>query len=77
MLGLALGAGLLDRTIITDVVVGWGSVSSSALAVTPAITGWGEGVQFGKSGGFRVSETENLILERSLIALDLLASLAQ
>lgn len=39
-------------------------MSSSALAMIPDILGWKESLQFGKSGAFRVSEMENLILER-------------
>lgn len=39
-------------------------MSSSTLAMIPALLGWEEGRQFGKLGGLRISEMENLILER-------------
>lgn len=50
-------------------------MSSPALAAIPPILSC-EGLQFGRARGFQVSEMENLMLERQLIALKLLASLA-
>lgn len=41
----------------------------------PAILSCGEDLWFGRTGDFRVPEIGNLILERRLIALELLAGL--
>lgn len=34
------------------------------LGQDPALLGWEESLQLGKAGGFRVSELENLVVER-------------
>lgn len=50
-----------------------GILHGSALAMVQALLGREEGLQFGRSGGFRDSETENLTLGGERVALDLQA----